>query len=74
MFFPAAYPDYHKDGRIEKMIDEDEECSQEIQKNLISNMSEMCIMPPKLFKESLEQLIQKSRRKIDSQSSRIVGN
>ena len=74
LFFPAAYPDYHTQNRIERMIEEDEDCDREIQKNLISNMSEMCIMPPKLFKEGLDQLIQKSRRKIDSQSSRIVAN
>ena len=40
----------------------------EIHKNIISNMSEMFIVPPKLFKESLINIIQKNRHKMDSAS------
>ena len=72
LFFPAAYPDYHCNNRIEKMMDDEDDSSLEIQKNLISNMSEMCIMPPCLFKSNVDQLIQKSRRKMESSSSRAV--
>jgi len=56
LFFPAAYPEYHKDNRIERLFDdeEEEENPHEMIKNMISNMNEMCVMPPKLFSTSLE--------------------
>ena len=66
LFFPAAYPEYHKDNRIERLIDDETDCALEIQKNIVSNMSEMFVMPPLLFNKSLDQIIQKSRRKMDS--------
>ena len=70
LFFPAAYPDYHKDNRIERMLDGIEEDKLLCMKNIISNMSEMYIIPPRLFQISLEQIIQKSRRKMDSNATR----
>jgi len=33
---------------------------------MIQNMNEMCVMPPKLFASSLDQIIQKSRKKMES--------
>ena len=60
LFFPAAYPDYHKDNRIDRVFEDEEYTEQElaeVKRNMIYNMNDMCIVPPKLFSSQLEQVV-----------------
>ena len=41
---------------------------------MVSNMSEMFMMPPRLFRDSLEYIILKTRKKLDSNAPKFQGN
>ena len=71
LFYPLAYAEYHKDGCIERLL-EDSVASTFLHQNMIQNMLNLYIAPSKLFTSSLEQIIKKSRRKMDSTSNQRV--
>ena len=64
LFFPIVYPDYHTNNRVAILAkDEHPDDRIEMQKNMIMNMSEMFIMPPRLFSANLKQIITKKQKK-----------
>lgn len=77
IFFAAAYPDYHKNNSIERIFDDEATTEYEKRediKKMIQNMNEMCVIPPKLFSSSLDQIIQKSRKKIESNARHAISS
>ena len=71
LFFPVAYSEYHKENKIERLFDGwDESCGskQQMMRDMIHNMQEMYIVPSKLFKEGVNAIIAKCRKRMDNNS------
>ena len=69
LFFPVCYADYHKDNKIQDLFkDKKEYEARMLMQEMIKNIGNMYIAPTKVFKKSLKAIIQKSRRKMDSNS------